>query len=316
MECDTQSNKLACGATREASGDSGELEKVTGESLHVDTVPPSGQDTHYAADGALKQPTNMITFSAPNQTSDKSSSSSPASSRHSSEDHDAFIDDLKLEIIKANLNQGVRFSSSSPSFTGSKPRINLGPTLVQPKLRSISISDPSQQWQSSQPAIEPPQTQRLRSQSCANVETGYTKGTKGKMSRLRKISTSSLGSFGTGYEALMTNRSQSPQRCPISRQGSQASRIAEPAEPAKESPPPPSKPKHPDIDGGYAWVVVFAAGMAFFIGGGFGRCFPLVYQQLMGRFGSSATATAWVAAMHGAVKLCSSKLKWFFQFTV
>ena len=60
-------------------------------------------------------------------------------------------------------------------------------------------------------------------------------------------------------------------------------------------------------DGGWGWIVILAASVAFFVAGGFGRSFTLIYQELITMFGQSATSTASVAALFGAVKLCSSK---------
>jgi len=65
---------------------------------------------------------------------------------------------------------------------------------------------------------------------------------------------------------------------------------------------PPSPP-----DGGWGWVVVFACSVSFFVAGGFGRSFTLIYQELITKFGQSASSTATVAAVFGAVKLCSSE---------
>lgn len=66
---------------------------------------------------------------------------------------------------------------------------------------------------------------------------------------------------------------------------------------------PPSPP-----DGGWGWVVVFACSVSFFVAGGFGRSFTLIYQELIIKFGQSASSTATVVAIFGAVKLCSSPL--------
>lgn len=62
------------------------------------------------------------------------------------------------------------------------------------------------------------------------------------------------------------------------------------------------------IDHGFAWIIVAASGMTFFLGGGFNRSYTLVYQKLITMFGESATATAWVNALHVGVKMCSSKM--------
>ena len=61
------------------------------------------------------------------------------------------------------------------------------------------------------------------------------------------------------------------------------------------------------VDSSYSWFVVVLVGISFLIGAGFFRSFTLVYQKLLIRFNQGATLTAWVSAMYGCVKLCSSK---------
>ena len=74
-----------------------------------------------------------------------------------------------------------------------------------------------------------------------------------------------------------------------------------PKETEKKPPLPP--------DGGWGWVVVLACSVSFFVAGGFGRSFTLIYQELLAKFGESASSTATVAAVFGAVKLCSSEYR-------
>lgn len=61
------------------------------------------------------------------------------------------------------------------------------------------------------------------------------------------------------------------------------------------------------IDHGFAWVIAFSAGVAFFIGAGFVKAYTLVFEQLLLLFNESATATSLVSALHGGVKMCSSE---------
>ena len=61
------------------------------------------------------------------------------------------------------------------------------------------------------------------------------------------------------------------------------------------------------VDHGYAWLIALASGVTFLIGAGFMKSYTMVYQQLLWRFGESATATAVVSSLHGGVKMCSSK---------
>lgn len=60
-------------------------------------------------------------------------------------------------------------------------------------------------------------------------------------------------------------------------------------------------------DGGYGWFVVLGAAIVFFIGAGFAKSFTLVYQQLLIKFKGGATATAWVQASNGLVKMIMGK---------
>ena len=61
------------------------------------------------------------------------------------------------------------------------------------------------------------------------------------------------------------------------------------------------------IDHGFAWVIAFSAGVAFFIGAGFIKAYTMVFEQLLVMFNQSATATSLVSSLHGGVKMCSSK---------
>ena len=61
------------------------------------------------------------------------------------------------------------------------------------------------------------------------------------------------------------------------------------------------------IDHGYAWFIVLAAGLAFFIGDGMLKSFTFVYEELLSKFEGSATKTALVDSLYGCVLMCSSK---------
>ena len=61
------------------------------------------------------------------------------------------------------------------------------------------------------------------------------------------------------------------------------------------------------VDHGYAWLIALASGVSFFMGAGFIKSYTMVYEQLLLKFGESATATAVVSSLHGGVKMCSSQ---------
>ena len=156
---------------------------------------------------------------------------------------------------------------------------------------------------------------RMRSKSCVGASLNLSNRTS-KTRRLRKISTNSLGNFGKGFEGLLLSKPEVVLTPNISREQNQQVTKKTEVDIDKHSDEENEAQEtlvkenlHSQLDHGYAWVIVLGAGLAFFLGGGFGRCFPLIYQRLMERFESSATATAWVAAMHGAVKLCSSEFR-------
>lgn len=54
----------------------------------------------------------------------------------------------------------------------------------------------------------------------------------------------------------------------------------------------------PPPDGGWGWLVVVGAGILTFLSGGLIRSFSLIFEQLRDRFGSSASAAAWVYSVN------------------
>ena len=62
-----------------------------------------------------------------------------------------------------------------------------------------------------------------------------------------------------------------------------------------------------DAETRWAWLSVVACAVTFFVTGGISRSFSLLYQEYMLVFpNTSGLQTATVAALFGAVKLCSS----------
>ncbi len=55
-------------------------------------------------------------------------------------------------------------------------------------------------------------------------------------------------------------------------------------------------------DGGWGWFVVAGSALAHFLVVGLGRSFGLFYLELLDRFQQSATATAWVIALHNTLR--------------
>ena len=247
------------------------------------------------------------------ESTNSGSTSSKISSGHSSEGHDDFLEDAsKLGQAKTIMQERFR----SRSLSHAPPRIIVSPDSIEPKLNHTQRFKPVFGRSVS---VEAPETPNLFISSYMDSPRKRSKSYTGEISgladrvvkqRIRKISTNSLGSFGRGFEGLLLAKPEvlispviSPEPSPeVRRKEVPGEEVADVEDESKSK-----KAKQPHLDHGYAWVIVFGAGMAFFLGGGFGRCFPLIYQRLMERFQSSATATAWVAAMHGAVKLCSSK---------
>ena len=63
------------------------------------------------------------------------------------------------------------------------------------------------------------------------------------------------------------------------------------------------------LDGGWGWMCVFGCTLMFFLIGGYGRSYGLIYLQLRNHFNSSAALTAWVGG--GSVALsqgCSKRI--------
>ena len=60
-------------------------------------------------------------------------------------------------------------------------------------------------------------------------------------------------------------------------------------------------------DGGWGYFVLAGNFLAFSIIGGITMCHTLIYQELIDKLGQSASATAWVFGLQGAVGFCFSR---------
>ena len=62
-------------------------------------------------------------------------------------------------------------------------------------------------------------------------------------------------------------------------------------------------------DGGWGYCVLIGASLAFSLLGGMSMTHTLVYQALIEKFQQSASATAWVLGLEGAIGFSFSKCK-------
>ena len=71
--------------------------------------------------------------------------------------------------------------------------------------------------------------------------------------------------------------------------------------------------KHPVIpDGGYGWVVTIASFMCHFIADGIAFSIGVIYSDLLNTFGSSKSATSWIASLFVGVPLISGPVAGLF----
>ena len=63
----------------------------------------------------------------------------------------------------------------------------------------------------------------------------------------------------------------------------------------------------PIPDGGWGWVIVLASGFVFMTVFSFEKCISLFYQQLLFRFGGTASATAAVMSLSSLFRSFGSK---------
>ena len=55
-----------------------------------------------------------------------------------------------------------------------------------------------------------------------------------------------------------------------------------------------TKKKHEDIDGGYAWVILTSAFLAFGLGNGFRQVFGILYPEILERYQAGQLQTSWI----------------------
>ena len=55
-----------------------------------------------------------------------------------------------------------------------------------------------------------------------------------------------------------------------------------------------TKQKHKDVDGGYAWVILTCAFLAFGLGNGFRQTFGILYPEILDRYQAGQLRTSWI----------------------